>query len=303
MDKFNITEILKHCDISRIVDFAKLSPTRDSRAVQLFGFRDGAGNLSVFGKMGYLRGCAPCFSTDIPPTELLHNTYKYNIGWEVGDCSDGDSRFFCVFKCYDRSIDIGETMYHKVTGSSADNFLKSIEKCFEREVDRISLNIKFEDGDFICIEDSTGYYLAIFDKYEGSDIHYHALLDYTIREDGCFDISGYCVRPATDPEKQQLLLALSEIGKCWNSDTKAVENITTPSLNLKELDYFLAKTSVGRKMWMLYQYAFEKDDIIYAVGGWSFSKKDKGTKIVAYNDETKHLLGTSDEIQESESNV
>lgn len=302
MEKFNIIEFLEHCDTNapRIFDYIKLPATRDSCSVQLFGFKDSNGVLSVYSKMGHLRGYAPEICGAIPLTELLYATDQSNVCWKSGNCSDDVSKFFCVTKHYDKCIDISETMYYKVTESTANEFFKSIENCFGRKIDKVDFSVKFEDGDFVCIEDSRIYYIAIFNKYEGLDIVYHALLDYSIRENGCLDISEFYVRPATDSEKQQLLETLLKMNKRWNSDTKMIEDV--PVLKFKELDYFLAKTAEGR-MWMLYQFAFEKNDIIYAVGGWSFSKKDDNVKIIAYNNRTKYLLGTSNEIQEKENNV
>ena len=95
---------------------------------------------------------------------------------------------------------------------------------------------------------------------------------------------------ATEEEKQQLFDALAKEGKRWNPDTKQIEEFPK-KCEFKPMDWCLMKDST--KYWELCQFAYTKKvhgtTIYSAVGGLIYYK------CIPYNEETAHLLGTTDE--------
>lgn len=97
-------------------------------------------------------------------------------------------------------------------------------------------------------------------------------------------------RLATDLEKQQLFDALAKKGKRWNPDTKQIEDLPK-KCEFKPMDWCLMRDK--KETWKLCQFSFFDDgdyEAPYnAVGGNWFDE------CIPYNEETKHLLGTTDE--------
>ena len=103
------------------------------------------------------------------------------------------------------------------------------------------------------------------------------------------------LRLATEEEKQQLFSALEKEGKRWNPDTKSIEDLPK-KCEFKPMDWCLMKDST--KYWELCQFAYTRKvhgtTIYSAVGGLIYYK------CIPYNEETKHLLGTTDEWEGGE---
>lgn len=111
---------------------------------------------------------------------------------------------------------------------------------------------------------------------------------------GCLD----SLRLATDSEKQELFSALEKKNKRWNPDTKQIEDLPK-KCEFKPMDWCLMKYKghYNNRGWELCQYAYTehrvsicyKRDFYHAVGGEIYAE------CIPYNDQTKHLLGTTDD--------
>lgn len=98
-------------------------------------------------------------------------------------------------------------------------------------------------------------------------------------------------RFATDSEKQQLFDALAKEGKAWDSDKKQIVDLPK-KCEFKPMDWCLMRDIRGEECfaWSLCQFAYQlKRGKYEAVGGMRFDE------CIPYNEETKHLLGTTDE--------
>lgn len=106
------------------------------------------------------------------------------------------------------------------------------------------------------------------------------------------------LRLATEEEKQQLFDALAKEGKRWNPDAKQIEDLPK-KCEFKPMDWCLMKYKGhnNNRCWELCQYAYTehrvticyKRDFYHAVGGEIYAE------CIPYNDQTKHLLGTTDD--------
>ncbi len=134
---------------------------------------------------------------------------------------------------------------------------------------------------------NTSYYVAL----SGDDN------EFRIDNTGKWALNGYndTVRFATEDEKKKLFQAIKDNGYKWNAETKTLEKLIKPKFDPKTLQPFdrvLVKVgSCWRIEWFSHMYEY-KGDIYYSCS-WSDYKE-----CIPYNDETKHLLGTSEEAPE-----
>lgn len=102
---------------------------------------------------------------------------------------------------------------------------------------------------------------------------------------GCLD----SLRLATENEQQQLFSALEKEGKRWNPDTKTIEDLPK-KCELKPFDKVLVRDSNDHE-WKAGIFSHYGEGLNYpfiCVGcGYGYC--------IPYNEETKHLLGTTDE--------
>lgn len=110
------------------------------------------------------------------------------------------------------------------------------------------------------------------------------------------DILSYqAVRFATEEEKQKLSQAIKDNRYKWDAKTKTLKKLVKPKFDTKTLQPFdrvLVKVgSYWRIEWFSNMYEY-RGDIYYACAMSSYKE------CIPYNDETKHLLGTTDEAPE-----
>ena len=99
------------------------------------------------------------------------------------------------------------------------------------------------------------------------------------------------LRLATEAEKQQLFDALEKEGKAWDAEKKQIVDLPK-KCEFKPMDWCLMRDIRGEECfaWSLCQFAYQlKRGKYEAVGGMRFDE------CIPYNEETAHLLGTTDE--------
>ena len=107
-------------------------------------------------------------------------------------------------------------------------------------------------------------------------------------------------RLATEEEKQRLFDAIKERGYKWNAETKTLEKLVEPKFDPKTLKAFdkvlvrLTKDCIWNATFFSH-YDKEVNWGCYQCVTTSCKSYDR---CIPYNDETKHLLGTSDEAPE-----
>lgn len=171
----------------------------------------------------------------------------------------------------------------------AKSFIRCIEEKFGGKLNLETLEIEqpkpeFKDGDILhCDETDYSVENIFIAKMHGEAIGSYAFLclhnnKLHIADCYCDESELPAIRLATDSEKHQLFLALAEEGKRWNPDTKQIEDLPK-KCESKPMGWCLMKDST--KCWELCQFAYTRK-----VHGWyNYS----------YDEETKHLLGTTDE--------
>lgn len=281
-----------------------------------------------YSELGTVRGCSDGLRILLPSKEMQDwNKFAWKkgdvLGYIDGKCKvifdkfDDDKYTSFIGKHYlERYGKDGELLdYEEIHFGSTDNYTKESEEAaktyintieensggkLNRETLEIEKQPEFKDGDIVFMKGIKGGYFAncIFilrSEYKDGDerAFYYAFYNtddkFTIAEYGNTRVH-YSLRPATDSEKQQLFDALAKKGKTWDAEKKAILDLPK-KCEFKAMDWCLMRDK--KETWKLCQFSFFDDgdyEAPYnAVGGNWFDE------CIPYNEETKHLLGTTDE--------
>lgn len=256
------------------------------------------------------------------PSKYMQDWSKF--AWKKGDVLESDNKLKrCIFEewanddytdfnCfamdegwndYFSKINNSTFEYHKADDFVTELHIKRVEKKFGGKLNLEKLEIEqpkqeFKDGDIVVVDKNKERNLAkIIAIYNDGDIllgfNSYAYLNVSLEKlNFCSEVlaCGRTPRLASEEEKQQLFDALAKEGKRWNPDTKQIEDLPK-KCEFKPMDWCLMKDST--KYWELCQFAYTRKvhgtTIYSAVGGLIYYK------CIPYNEETKHLLGTTDE--------
>lgn len=258
------------------------------------------------------------------PSKQMLDWSKF--AWKKGDVLESDNKLKrCIFEewanddytdfnCfamdegwndYFSKINNSTFEYHKADDYVSELHIKRVEKKFGGKLNLETLEIEhtepkqeFKDGD-ILYSNLVGNEVFIAKIEEKGILHSYVYMDIYNKvlniEDETFSISGCIyngnIRLATDSEKQQLFSALEKEGKRWNPDTKTIEDLPK-KCEFKPFDKVLVR-DFDDKEWKADFFSHNRlvDDSYYrfsCVGNmWRHC--------IPYNEETKHLLGTTDE--------
>ena len=233
------------------------------------------------------------------------DTYK---DWQVGDVFiSNDRKHIILFRC-------GEVVTYKERGSIYCSALYTCDELFnsgcrlvltdiEKQIieERKKEEWEPQDGD-ICFLKCPKKWLFIKRDGTPKSNAYACLclssgyLNYNRNPIITKDKSIEDLRPATDEEKQQLFNALARKGKRWNAEKKCLEDIPEPH-EFKKFDPVLVRNG-GNQDWKLRAFEGKSGDpeqpyvAIFDIGCYKYRD------CIPYNEETKHLLGTTDDYEE-----
>ena len=241
------------------------------------------------------------------PSKEMRDWEKFS--WKRGDVLIGDCGFVCIFKewasddytrfngCYfDGMPNVQTAKYIKLDDNTAYGYIRELEKrCFG------VLNIKtlkiekpeFKDGDVLFVKCNDSAFIEIFNYFKNDELYDHASLCTTQK---MIDIRGKYpifkddiveIRLATDSEKKQLFESLAKKGKAWDSEKKAIVDLKQ-KVELKPFDKVLSRRC-SKDYWVLNFYSHKTDYYHICIDGSS------NLYCIPYNEETAHLLGTTDE--------
>lgn len=189
--------------------------------------------------------------------------------------------------------------FYKVNKEEAQTYINTIEERLGGKLNRETLEIEkaqpeFKDWDFITIKLPRGSSLICVFKAENDENYYlHASLDsrgmITINENSYCSKSGCIVRLSTEEEKTAFFDALARKGKIWDVEKKkiiALKQKWTP----KPFDRVITRND-DDDIWTANIFSHMDSHGEYVtigcVGGYIYC--------IPYNEETAHLLGTTDE--------
>lgn len=313
--KINIAEILKDkpqgtklyssaCGKCKLIDVDDKS-FKISFYSSKFGFMNGGeGYLDKFGKL-YDDGECVIF-----PSREMRDWSKF--AWKKGDVlvsnngkvkvifdkfrSDTYSSF--IGKYHIDSLECNNPYYQYegeyATGSfkleevdAVQTYINTIEERLGGKINRDTLEIEkaqpeFKDGDIVVY----GKSVAICRKIYKHTLSFYVSLNEMfglLFDDEVESSEEY--RFATEEEKQQLFSALAKEGKVWDSEKKEVVDLKP---KVKPFDKVLVRDSKSDN-WRANLFSYiGKDGYYHCVyANWAYC--------IPYNEETAHLLGTTDE--------
>lgn len=191
----------------------------------------------------------------------------------------------------------------------AQTYINTIEERFGGKLNLETLEIEqpkreFKDGDIVTLKiPNLKKNIRIFKEVVNKKMHKnHYYVGFNFDDDGrpiqiFKDYYAYTDndRPATDSEKQQLFSALEKEGKRWNPDTKQIEDLPK-KCEFKPFDKVLARDYLEDK-WMPNFFSCYDGTSEYKYGCIAGNSDNVvfSKYCIPYNEETAHLLGTTDE--------
>ena len=153
---------------------------------------------------------------------------------------------------------------------------------------------EFKDGDILsCDEDSyTKHTTLILHKDENITESIVSLIRHKELVETNETINDFLLSrlyPAREDEKQQLFSALSKKNKRWDSKKKQIVDLK-PKCEFKPFDKVLGRNEKD-EVWEAELFSHYREESQYPFRCIGFSRK----YCIPYNEETAHLLGTTDE--------
>lgn len=189
--------------------------------------------------------------------------------------------------------------FNKANKEDAQEYIHKIEKILGGKLNRETLEIEkvqpeFKDWDFITIKLPRGRSLIGVFKSENDKKYYlHANLDsrdiITIREDSYCKKSTCIARLSTEEEKMHFFDVLAKKGKTWDAVKKQIIDLK-PKWTPKPFDRVITRVD-DDAIWTanIFSHIDQHGEYVTigCVGGYPYC--------IPYNEETAHLLGTTDE--------
>lgn len=186
------------------------------------------------------------------------------------------------------------------TEDAAQTYIKTIEEKLDGILNLESLEIEnahpeYKDGDIVYMGNAWNEYIGIIkNRTSGNQIETYAHCHKDSKEEAVLglwlnknDSDELCL--ATNSEKQQLFDALAEEGKAWDSDKKQIVDLPK-KCEFKVFEKVLVRESKTDEWTPNFFFKIHRDDERYVmVCG------DMYNYCIPYNEETSHLLGTTDE--------
>jgi hypothetical protein len=169
----------------------------------------------------------------------------------------------------------------------AQTYINTIEERLE-----IEKQPEFKDGDIVLY----GKSVAICRRIYKHTLYFYVSIDETfglLFNDNRVSAEGY--RFATDSEKQLLFEALAKEGKAWDAEKKQIVNLKPKKCEFKPFDKVLCRNSKDDTWEADFFARLTRKEIDYIQSGKYLCVGDLWMHCIPYNEQTAHLLGTTDE--------
>lgn len=250
------------------------------------------------------------------PSKQMRDWHKF--AWKKGDVLVNSRGLKILFdrwaddnytSFYAKTINLVEydfldTNLHTLASETeAKSFIKCIEKKFGGKLNLETLEIEqskqeFKDGDIVYVKTKLGSEYIMINKLS-EEVKTACYVAYNLSSKKIFlnRILSVCrdeeigiLRQVTDYEKSQLFDALAKKNKVWNAEKKQVVDLKIKWMALKPFDKVITRVDVNA-IWTANIFShidsYGKYVTIGCVGGYPYC--------LPYNDETAHLIGTTDD--------
>ena len=192
--------------------------------------------------------------------------------------------------------------FQKAGKDAAQTYISNIEERLGGKLNRETLEVEkthpeFKDGDIVVSK--SGVIVIVKRISFSKKVYFHA---YMSKGDAYIQATeheyyGYIYETkglATNSEKQQLFDALAKEGKAWNAEKKLIVDLK-PKCEFKPFDKVLCRNSKDDTWEADFFARLTRKEIDYTQSGKYLCVRDLWMYCIPYNEETAHLLGTTDE--------
>lgn len=195
------------------------------------------------------------------------------------------------------------SVFEKATDDVAQTYIKTIEEHLDGKLNLETLEIEkqleFKDGDIITFKDRIIiiYKTSIEKSPKRTEIYYHACLKEGELTGNEYLMScgfGEGWHSSTEEEKHHLFEALAKKGKAWDAEKKQIVDLK-PKCEFKPFDRCIWKIrNCEGSIWQA-SFVSYVDEYGATPMGMSIDENLVNLIILPYNDQTKLLVGTTDE--------
>ena len=185
--------------------------------------------------------------------------------------------------------------FSKANQEDAQKYIHQIEKRLGYKLNFETLKIEkqpeFKDGDIVCIS-GMGYLaygiVKIIDN-SSKKLEYYVLDDMsTLKFEDWLSFEDKQIQPITETQQIILFDALAKEGKAWDSEHKMIVDFKPKFDELKPFDKVVVRCSEADR-WSIDFFSYKVHNGYICTGDAWFGY------CLPYNDETAHLLGTTDD--------
>lgn len=195
----------------------------------------------------------------------------------------GDSHYYYYDTAY----------YTLVSKEEALEFIKNVEEINNDILNSETLKIEkleFKDGDIVCISGMGYFAYGIVKSIDNSSkkLEYYVLNDMsTLKFEDWLSFEDKHIQPITETQRMILFDSLAKEGKAWDAEKKQVVELK-PKVEIKPFDQVLVRNDI-EDQWSANIFSYQVRDMYHCLGEcyWKYC--------IPYNEETAHLLGTTDE--------
>ena len=243
------------------------------------------------------------------PSKEMRDWAKFS--WEKGDVLLNDDGKFCIFESFAHSSYStfkSKLIKHECPFIKNDTFLADtkdwhkasddVAKEYIAEIEEVEKQPKFKDGDILYVKTKLGSeYIMINKLSEEVKTAFYVACNLSSKKIYWNQIHSVCrdeeigiLRQVTDYEKSQLFEALAKKGKVWDSEKKQIVDLKPKWITPKPFDRVITRNAYDN-IWTAnifsHMDSYGNYVTIGCVGGYPYC--------LPYNEETAHLLGTTDE--------
>lgn len=188
--------------------------------------------------------------------------------------------------------------YTLVSKEEALEFIKNVEEINNDILNSETLKIEkleFKDGDIVCISGMGYLAYGIVKSIDNSSkkLEYYVLKDMsTLKFEDWLSFEDKHIQPITETQRMILFDSLAKEGKAWDAEKKQVVELK-PKVEIKPFDQVLVRND-KEDQWSANIFSYQVRDMYHCLGEcyWKYC--------IPYNEETAHLLGTTDEWEGGE---
>ena len=226
-------------------------------------------------------------------TDDTYALFKAKHGFEV--LPNGNTIYFA------NEDGIATSNYTLEDKDVAQTYINTIEERLGGKLNRETLEIEnqpeFKDGDIVCIS-GMGYLAYGIVKsidYSSKKLDYYVLNDMsTLNFEDWLSFEDKHIQPITETQQIILFDALAKKDKAWDAEKKQIVDLK-PKVELKPFDKELCRNSKDDTWEADFFARLTRKEIDYTQSGKYLCVGDLWMYCIPYNEETAHLLGTTDE--------